>query len=87
MRRGARTRIIQQLRSEVSPRHVPDAIYDVPEIPRTLNGKKLEVPIKRILTGMPVDQAVHRGTMSNPDSLEVFIRLSATFSTARHGLK
>lgn len=82
-----RTRIIQQLRSEVSPRHVPDAIYDVPEIPRTLNGKKLEVPIKRILTGMPVDQAVHRGTMSNPDSLDVFIRLSASFSAFKHGLK
>ena len=82
-----RARIIQQLRSEVSPRHVPDAIYDVPEIPRTLNGKKLEVPIKRILAGMPVDQAVHRGTVANPESLEIFIRLAATLSTAKHGTK
>ena len=75
-----RTRIIQALRSEVSPRHVPDAIYDIPEIPRTLNGKKLEVPVKRILAGMPVDQAVHRGTLANPEALEVFIRLAATLS-------
>lgn len=75
-----RARIIQKLRSEVSPRHVPDAIYDVPEIPRTLNGKKLEVPVKRILAGMPVDQAVQRGTLTNPEALEVFIRLAATLS-------
>jgi acetoacetyl-CoA synthetase len=73
-----RSRIIQTLRSEVSPRHVPDEIYDVPEIPRTLNGKKLEVPIKRILAGMPVDQVVHRGTLSNPQSLEIFIHMAAT---------
>ena len=78
-----RARILQELRSEVSPRHVPDAIYDVPEIPRTLNGKKLEVPIKRILTGTPIDQAVQRDTMANPESLEIFIRLAATFATNR----
>jgi acetoacetyl-CoA synthetase len=82
-----RNRIIQHLRSEVSPRHVPDAIYDVPEIPRTLNGKKLEVPIKRILAGMPVDQAVHRGIVANPESLEVFIHLAASFFPARHETK
>ena len=75
-----RTRIVQKLRSEISPRHVPDAIYDVPEIPRTLNGKKLEVPVKRILAGMPVDQAVHRGTLANPNSLEIFMQLALTLS-------
>lgn len=80
-----RSRIIQQLRSEVSPRHVPDAIYHVPEIPRTLNGKKLEVPIKRILAGTPVDQAVHRGAVANPESLEIFVRLSAELSATRPG--
>jgi acetoacetyl-CoA synthetase len=75
-----RGRIIQRLRSEVSPRHVPDAIYDVPEIPRTLNGKKLEVPIKRILAGMPVDQVVNRGTMANPEALDPFLRLAQTLA-------
>jgi acetoacetyl-CoA synthetase len=75
-----RARIMQTLRSEVSPRHVPDAIHEVPEIPRTLNGKKLEVPIKRILAGVPVDQAVSRGTLSNPQALDFFIRLAATLS-------
>jgi acetoacetyl-CoA synthetase len=78
-----RLRIVQTLRSEVSPRHVPDAIYDIPEIPRTLNGKKLEVPVKRILAGVPVDQAVHRGTLANPESLDVFIRLAATLTQTK----
>jgi acetoacetyl-CoA synthetase len=77
-----RGRINQQLRSEVSPRHVPDAIYHVPEIPRTLNGKKLEIPIKRILAGAPVDQAVNRGTVANPPSLEIFIELAAGSAAA-----
>jgi acetoacetyl-CoA synthetase len=52
-------------------------IYAVPEIPRTLNGKKVEVPIKRILTGTPVDQAVNRDTLSNPRALDFFVRLAA----------
>jgi acetoacetyl-CoA synthetase len=77
-----RSRIVQKLRAEVSPRHVPDAIYEVPDLPRTLNGKKLEVPIKRILSGVPVDQAVHRGAIANPHSLEIFVQLSATLSAS-----
>jgi len=72
-------RINGRLRSEVSPRHIPDAIYAVPALPRTINGKKLEVPIKRILTGMAVDKVVNRGTLSNPEALQFFIDLSATF--------
>jgi acetoacetyl-CoA synthetase len=72
-----RTRINQKLRAEGSPRHLPDVIYAVPEIPRTLNGKKVEVPIKRILTGTPVDQAVNRDTLSNPRALDFFVRLAA----------
>lgn len=78
-----RDRIVQKLRSEVSPRHVPDAIYEVREIPRTLNGKKLEVPVKRILAGVPVDQVVHRGAVANPHSLEIFVQLSEVFCAAK----
>ena len=58
-----------------SPRHVPDAIYAVPELPRTLNGKKLEVPVKRILTGAPLEKAVSREAVANPDSLRYFVDL------------
>lgn len=71
-----RGKINARLKSQVSPRHIPDAIYHVSEIPHTLNGKKLEVPIKRILMGTPPEKAVHREAMSNPGSLHVFIELA-----------
>ena len=71
-----RARIRQKLREELSPRHSPDAIYQIAEIPRTLNGKKLEVPVKRILDGTPPETAVSRDAMSNPESLQVFIDLA-----------
>jgi acetoacetyl-CoA synthetase len=72
-------RISSKIRSELSPRHVPDAIFAVPEIPQTLNGKKLEVPLKRIFQGMPAAKAASREAMSNPDSLNVFVELAKKF--------
>ncbi|HSI85744.1 MAG: acetoacetate--CoA ligase [Candidatus Methylacidiphilales bacterium] len=75
--------IALHLRNEVSPRHVPDAIYPVAEIPRTLNGKKLEVPIKRILAGTAVEKVVHPGAMANPDSLEPFLRLAKELNSSK----
>jgi len=66
-------RINQRLRKEISPRHIPDGIFEVPEIPHTLNGKKLEVPIKRILAGTPVEKAVSRDAVANPEALNWFI--------------
>jgi acetoacetyl-CoA synthetase len=70
-----RDRIRSSLRGELSPRHVPDSIVAVPGVPRTLSGKKLEVPLKRILTGTPVDQACARGSLANPESLDAFVEL------------
>jgi acetoacetyl-CoA synthetase len=55
----------------------------VPEIPRTLNNKKLEVPIKRILAGMPAEQAVARGTVANPHALDYFIELAKTIAAKK----
>jgi acetoacetyl-CoA synthetase len=72
-----RRRLAGALRKELSPRHVPDEIVAVPGIPRTLSGKKLEVPVKRILTGTPVDVAASRGSLANPESLDAF----AAFAT------
>ena len=72
-----RTKINTRLRTQVSPRHVPDAIHVVPEIPHTLNGKKLEVPIKRILLGAAPEKVVTREAMANPASLTPFIELAA----------
>jgi acetoacetyl-CoA synthetase len=62
-----------------SPRHVPDEILAVPDVPRTLNGKKLEVPVKKILTGTPLEEAASRDSLSNPDSLDNFVELSERY--------
>ncbi len=65
-----------ELRTTLSPRHLPDEIHQVEAIPRTLSGKKLEVPVKRILAGVPVDEAAARGALANPDSLNAFEALA-----------
>jgi acetoacetyl-CoA synthetase len=67
-----RARIAKVLRSELSPRHVPDEIHAVPGVPRTLSGKKLEVPVKRILQGVDPDRAASRGSLANPDVLDAY---------------
>ncbi len=61
------------IRSRLSARQIPDEIVAVAEIPRTLNGKKMEVPIKKILLGTPAAKAVSTGSMANPESLRFFI--------------
>ncbi len=72
-----RARIRTALRTQLSPRHAPDRIDAVGDLPRTLNGKNLEVPVKRILLGQPVGQAVATAALANPESLDVFIALKA----------
>ena len=71
-----RRRIAAELRKELSPRHVPDQILGIAAIPRTLSGKKLEVPVKRILLGEPTDQAASRDALADPRSLEPFEALA-----------
>ncbi|WP_375489142.1 acetoacetate--CoA ligase [uncultured Jatrophihabitans sp.] len=65
-----------RIRRELSPRHVPDEIVAIDEVPRTLNGKKCEVPVKRVLAGVPVDEAVSRGALRNPDAMAPFVPVS-----------
>ncbi len=60
------------LRRELSPRHVPDAIHLIDQVPRTLSGKKLEIPIKKILAGIRPGEAARLDALANPDSLEGF---------------
>jgi acetoacetyl-CoA synthetase len=69
---GLRQRIGAALRNALSPRHAPDTIVAVPAIPRTLTGKKLEVPVKRILTGARVTDVAARDALVDPASLEPF---------------
>ena len=82
---GLRSRIARELRGALSPRHVPDEIYQVRSVPRTLSAKKLEVPVKKILTGTPVDAAAARGALANPESLAAFEQLAKerSISSAR----
>jgi acetoacetyl-CoA synthetase len=72
-----RGQIVRALRSELSPRHVPDVIEQVPSIPRTLSGKKLEVPVKRILGGAMADAVASRSSLTDPDSLAWFEEYAA----------
>ena len=67
----------QALRDVLSPRHVPDRIFAIPSVPRTLNGKKLEVPVRRILSGAAADAVANAGAMANPESLDWFVKLAA----------
>ncbi|HKE99634.1 MAG TPA: acetoacetate--CoA ligase [Actinomycetes bacterium] len=71
-----RGRLRAVIRDQLSPRHVPDDIVAVGSVPRTLSGKKLEVPVKRILAGVPVDQAVSEGALANPDALARVVALA-----------
>jgi acetoacetyl-CoA synthetase len=73
-----RQRIAARLRTELSPRHVPDQIIAVPAVPRTLSGKKLEVPVKRILQGTPAEDAASKDALADRRSLEPFEALAAT---------
>ncbi len=80
-----RGRIKAQLRQRVSPHHVPDEILAIREVPRTLSGKKLEVPVKKLLLGMPVEKAISVDAMANPQSLHYFITLAQEKLLAREG--
>ena len=74
-------RIAARLRTELSPRHVPDAIVGVHSIPRTLTGKKLEAPVKRILRGDPADQVASRDSLADPAALDAFVAMAAERAT------
>jgi acetoacetyl-CoA synthetase len=70
--------IRRRVREDCSPRHVPDEIRQIDEVPRTLSGKVLEVPVKRILTGTPPEQAASRESLANPAALDPFVEMAAT---------
>jgi len=72
-------RLAASLRASLSPRHVPDRIVTVRAIPRTLSGKKLEVPVKRILSGVPAARAASRDALADPSALDEFEDLAAAW--------
>lgn len=74
-----RQRIRQALRSALSVRHLPDEILQVPVIPKTITGKKLELPIKKLLMGHPAEQVLNRDALAQPDSIDWFVRFAADY--------
>ena len=80
-----RSRIREALRRSLSPRHVPDEILEISAVPRTLSGKKLEVPVRRILLGTPLEAVVSPGAVANPESLDVFVAMARLGEAGRPG--
>jgi acetoacetyl-CoA synthetase len=72
-------RIGATLAQQCSPRHVPDTVYPIDEVPYTLTGKKLEVPVKKLLLGLPPEKVLNKGAMANPNAMNFFIDLAARF--------
>jgi acetoacetyl-CoA synthetase len=64
-----------QIRAEASPRHVPDEVLQIPAVPHTRTGKKLEVPVKRLLQGTPLEQVVNPGSVDDPGLFDYFTSL------------
>jgi acetoacetyl-CoA synthetase len=71
-----RERLVGAIRTRLSARHVPDDVIAIPAVPRTLSGKKMEVPVKRVLLGHPVERCASRDSMANPSSLDWFVRFA-----------
>jgi acetoacetyl-CoA synthetase len=72
-----RGEIARRVRERCSPRHVPDEVFEIAEVPRTLSGKVLEVPVKRILMGTPAERAASRDSLANPAALDYFTEMAA----------
>jgi acetoacetyl-CoA synthetase len=72
-----RRRLATTIRSRLSPRHVPDEVHAVRDVPRTLSGKKLEVPVKRLLGGERLEDVASEGSLANPESLDDYREVAA----------
>jgi acetoacetyl-CoA synthetase len=73
--------IARRVRERCSPRHVPDQVFQITEVPRTLSGKVLEVPVKRILMGTPAAKAASRDSLANPAALDYFTEMAGKLAT------
>jgi acetoacetyl-CoA synthetase len=73
--------IKQRIREQCSPRHVPNEVLEIEAVPRTLSGKVLEVPVKRILMGEPPEQAASRDSLADPAALDYFVELAESLGS------
>src|SRR5581483_3609480 len=72
------------IRANLSPHHVPDEIIAIPEVPRTLSGKKLEIPVKKLFIGVPLEKAISVGAMSNPQVMQYFVEFAKSLTNSNH---
>jgi acetoacetyl-CoA synthetase len=72
-----KAKIVATLRSRLTPRHVPDEIVECPAVPHTLTGKRLEVPIKKLLTGTPLEKAANIAAVDSPETLRWYAEFAA----------
>ena len=73
-----------RLRSDCSPRHVPDSIHAVPTIPYTLTGKKMEIPVRKLLTGTTLEKAASRDAMQDPAAIDFYVRFAREHARERN---
>ena len=73
---------LEAIRTRLSARHAPNEVFVIPEVPRTISGKKMEVPVKRILLGHPVARVANRDAMANPGSIDWFVDFARARGTA-----
>jgi acetoacetyl-CoA synthetase len=78
-----RADLARRIRERCSPRHVPDEVFAIAEVPRTLSNKVLEVPVKRILMGIPASEVASRDSLANPAALDWFVDLAARWDGGR----
>ena len=78
-----KAKIKERLRRGISPHHVPDEIFAIPGVPRTLSGKKLEVPVKKLFMGVPAEKAISTDAMGNPQSIVYFVEFADRVSALR----
>src|SRR5690606_18859066 len=77
-----KAKISGAIRTALSPRFVPDAIVQVAEVPRTLSGKKQELPVKKLLLGQPLEKVVNRDAMANPGCLDWYVEFARARASA-----
>ena len=78
-----KARIVDKIRNALSSRHLPNDIFEVKEVPRTLSGKKLELPIRKMLLGQPAEKVANPDAMANPKSLDFFVEFAARLKARR----
>ncbi|HEX9057589.1 MAG TPA: acetoacetate--CoA ligase [Ktedonobacterales bacterium] len=76
----------QRIREALSPRHIPDDVVQAPAVPRTLNGKKLEVPIKKLFLGVPAEKAFNPGSVANPQVVEFYVDFARRWGAGQHSV-